>query len=469
LVILFKIFNIKLITQNKMESIKNKIKSVFLAVGLLLLSSMITHAGFGISPADFDVDFLQPGSTFTKTYLISRSGDLGELDVIVEPDMGIVNDWLTFTPGNTFTIKKGARTIDFKVTIDVPLDAEYSEYPGSFTIRAVPAGADVKGVTIAQGLKLNSDIKVTEDEIVNLSILNIVIDDVEFGDPVVVKLTGDNKGNVNTTPTFKVTLMDLEENILEEHEVANLPVVESGVTKEITGQFNTELGVGEYYAKVEVFLEGDLLREEKVVLRIREEKVTEAVGSTKDSEKGSFASFVGQIKDYIWIIGLAIVVAVLALILLGVFWKSREREGKATTDPLSVAGGSQMTTRVTLSIAFGLLTTFALITNISSGLELTEIPLIDRKQEVQGTSDTISQRPAQPMLTVVEEVVRANSVPYPVYEKADESSNIIYEAKEDEQLEVTDELGNWYQVKIPTGELGWVSKTIVKSATTKNQ
>ena len=79
-----------------MNNIKNTIKSVVFAVALLLLSSVVAHAGFGISPSDFNVDFLQPGSTYTKTYLVSRSGDLGETNIVVEPDMDIVNEWLTY-------------------------------------------------------------------------------------------------------------------------------------------------------------------------------------------------------------------------------------------------------------------------------------------------------------------------------------------------------------------------------------
>mgnify|MGYP000917327668 CR=1 FL=1 len=91
--------------------------------------------------------------------------------------------------------------MEFKVTINVPQSAEYKKYPGSFTLRAVPADAEVRGVTIAQGLKLNSDIEVTEQEIKNLAILNIKVEDTEIGNPVIVNVTGENKGNVDTIPT----------------------------------------------------------------------------------------------------------------------------------------------------------------------------------------------------------------------------------------------------------------------------
>jgi len=452
-----------------MNNIKNTIKSALLAVTLLLLSGVVAHAGFGISPADFTVDFLQPGSTYTKTYLLSRSGDLGETNIVVEPDMDIANNWLTFTPGKTFTFKKGARTMEFKVTVNVPQSAEYKAYPGSFTLKAVPSDADVRGVTIAQGLQLKSDIEVTEKEIIKLNVLNIKVEETVVGNPVIVKLTGENMGNVDATPTLKITVMDLLDKVLEEHDIANLPVIKSGITEEISGQFTTALEKGEYYVKVEAFLGNELLRETKVVLNITEQKaVTPSATTDNEGEKTGFAKLLDDNKEYLWIVGLAGLIGLLVLVLISVFWKSREREGKSTEDAMSVAGGSKASTRVTLSLAFGLLATFALITNISSNVEFKETILKDTKEEVQGTTDTI-RKPVQPMLNVVESIVRRDNEGYPVYEKSDEKSKVVYEAKENEQLEVVREVGDWYQVKLPTGSMGWVSKSIVKSETTKNQ
>jgi len=449
-----------------MKNIKKTIKSALLAVTLLLLSSVVAHAGFGISPADFNVDFLKPGSTYTKTYLLSRSGDFGEMNIVVEPDMGIANDWLSFTPGKSFTFKKGARTMEFKVTVNVPISAEYKEYPGTFTLRALPSDAEVRGVTIAQGLELNSDIKVTEEEIKSLAIQNIRVEDTVIGTPIVVKLVGDNKGNVDTTPTLKIVIMDLQDKVLEEHDIADLATIEAGVTKEVSAEFGTSLEKGEYYAEVEVFLDGKALRKEKMVFNMVEEKVVTKAG-TEDTDKSSITTFLEDNKDYLWIVALAALIGLLVLVLISVFWKGRDREGKSTDDPLSVAGGSKSSTRVTLSLAFGLLATLAIITNISSNIEVKEAIMPDRQAEVQGTTDTII-KPSQPMLTVVESVVR-NKEGYPVYDRADETSNVIYEAKENEQLEVVRESGDWYQVKLPTGAMGWVSKSIVKSETTRER
>ncbi|HKM20225.1 MAG TPA: SH3 domain-containing protein [Candidatus Dojkabacteria bacterium] len=449
-----------------MKNIKKTIKSALLAVTLLLLSSVVAHAGFGISPADFNVDFLKPGSTYTKTYLLSRSGDFGEMNIVVEPDMGIANDWLSFTPGKSFIFKKGARTMEFKVTVNVPISAEYKEYPGTFTLRALPSDAEVRGVTIAQGLELNSDIKVTEEEIKSLAIQNIRVEDTVIGTPIVVKLVGDNKGNVDTTPTLKIVIMDLQDKVLEEHDIADLATIEAGVTKEVSAEFGTSLEKGEYYAEVEVFLDGKALRKEKMVFNMVEEKVVTKAG-TEDTDKSSITTFLEDNKDYLWIVALAALIGLLVLVLISVFWKGRDREGKSTDDPLSVAGGSKSSTRVTLSLAFGLLATLAIITNISSNIEVKEAIMPDRQAEVQGTTDTII-KPSQPMLTVVESVVR-NKEGYPVYDRADETSNVIYEAKENEQLEVVRESGDWYQVKLPTGAMGWVSKSIVKSETTRER
>lgn len=457
-----------------MKNIRNTIKSVVFAVAFLLLSSATIHAGFGISPADFNVDFLQPGSTYTKTYLVSRSGDLGAMNILVDTDMEEVNDWLTFTPGKSFTFPKGAKTANFKVTIKVPDTAEYKKYPGTFTLRAVPADAEVRGVTIAQGLQLNSDIEVTEQEIINLSILNISVQDTEIGKPVIISVTGENLGNVDTTPTLKVKIMNLQEELLEEHDVTNLQTIESGVTKKVTGNFKTSLEKGEYYMVVEAFLGEESLREETLVLNMVAKKALIQTGTTKEDKLTSITSFISDNSTYFLIVLAAAVIGLVTLILLNVVWKKRERNGKSTEDVASVAGGSKKSTRVALSVALGMLTTFALLVSSSSNIEPTVIKIVDRKPEVQGTTDSLNESvlPAQPMLKVVESVVRPISSAYPVYESPSEDSNVIYEAKEDEDLESIGESENWYQVKLYIDgreREGWVSKSIVKFVTTKNQ
>lgn len=459
-----------------MKNIRNTIKSVFFAVALLLLSSVTIHAasGFGIAPADFNVDFLQPGSTYTKSYLVSRSGDLSAMNVVIEPDMGEVNDWLTFSPSKRFTFAKGVSKMEFKVTINVPDTAEYKPYPGTFTLRAVPADAEIKGVTIAQGLQLTGDIVVTEEEIVRLEIKDITAEDIEFGKPVVIKVTGENLGNVDTTPTLKVKISTLQDELLEEHDVANLQAIKSGETSDVTGNFRTELEKGEYFMDVQAFLGEDLKYEKRLILNIVDKKAPVQAGTTKEDSLSSITSFIKENSTYFWIVLAAAGVGLLALILINVFWTSREREGKATEDTISVAGGSKQSTRIALSVAFGLLTTFALLVSSSSNIEPNEIKIIDRRPEVQGTSDSLNQPtlPRQPMLKVVESAVESTGTPFPVYESASIDSNVIYEAKDDEKLEVVKESGNWYQVKLYVDGIerdGWVSKSIVKYVTTKNQ
>ena len=280
-------------------------------------------------------------------------------------------------------------------------------------------------------------------------------------------------------------LSNLQENVLEEHTIDDFEMIESGITKEIRSTFKTELKEGEYFVNAEAFLGEESLRTETLALNIVKKAPVKT--ATTEKSKGTIGTFIDNNSTFIWIILIAIVVAILVLVLINVFWKKRENDGKSTDGTGSVAGGSKQSTRVALAVAFGMLTTFALITNSVSKLEVKETPvnLNNRNADVQGVSDSLSEDPIpalprQPMLEVVESMVKAKEVVFNVHEEANEDSNVVYEAENNEGLvAVVDGKGNpvtvktksglWYKVKLTSGELGWVSESNVQFVTTRNQ
>lgn len=64
-------------------NIKKITKQLILGSLLLFLSTISVHAGFGISPTDFNHKFLKPGLTFEKEFVISRSESLEEMDIYI--------------------------------------------------------------------------------------------------------------------------------------------------------------------------------------------------------------------------------------------------------------------------------------------------------------------------------------------------------------------------------------------------
>lgn len=446
-----------------MKNIKNTLQKFLLGVGILLLSSVATHAGFGISPSDINHEYLKPGSSFTTEFLLSRSGSLSEMDIVVEPDLGPINSWFTFKPGRIFKFAEGQRTMSFQVIVNVPQTAEYKEYGGSLRLKAVPSGQAVKGVTVAQGLKVNAGLTLTEEDIEKLEITAIKVEDVIKGNPVKVDVVGRNEGNIDSSPIAKIKIMDLQMNVLEEHEISNLGTIVANEVKTLTGQFITDLDLGEYFIEVDVLLGDQSLRKERLVFKITE--VPPVVDSTKKEEistSSPIITFLQNNKKYVLWIVVGILAAIIIYFLIDRLWKDKPVEEKEKV--AAVALGSKPSTRQMLSIAFGFLVFLGLFSAALTEVEVKETLVKDSKKEVQGIEDTTVKQ-SEPMLNVLPAAETKDS--YPVFSRPDTSSSILYEAKDGETFDVLETLNGWYKVSLKNGDIGWVSETSVKSKTTE--
>jgi len=450
-----------------MKNIKNTLQKFLLGVGILLLSSVATHAGFGISPSDINHEYLKPGSSFTTEFLLSRSGTLSEMDIVVEPDLGAINSWFTFKPGRIFKFKEGQRTMTFEVVVNVPETAEYKEYSGSLRLKAVPTGQAVKGVTVAQGLKVNAGLTLTEEDIEKLTITAIKVEDVVKGNPVKIDVVGKNEGNVDSSPTAKIKIMDLQMNVLEEHDISSLGTIVANEVKTLTGQFITELDLGEYFIEVDVLLGEQSLRKERLVFKIIE--TPPIIDSTETKEETSTSlpvvTFLKENKTYIlWIVG-GIIAAIIIYLLIDRLWKDKPVEEKEKV--AAVALGSKPSTRQMLSIAFGFLVFLGLFSAALTEVEVKETIVNDSKKEVQGVEDTTIKQ-NEPMLNVLPAAEgTASKGTYSVYSRPSTSSPILYEAKDGETFDVLETLDGWYKVSLKNGDIGWISETSVKSKTTE--
>jgi len=445
-----------------MKNIKNTLQKFLLGVGILLLSSVVAHAGFGISPSDINHEYLKPGSSFTTDFLISRSGSLGETDIIVEPDLGPINSWFTFKPGKVFRFPKGQRTIQFQVVVNVPETAEYKEYTGSLRLKAIPTDQAVKGVTVAQGLKVNAGLTLTEENIEKLAITAIDVGDIVKGNPVKVDVVARNEGNVESSPIAKIKIMDLQMNVLEEQEISSLGSVKPNETKTLTGQFITKLDLGEYFIEVDVLLGDQSLRKERLVFKILKE--SPAMDTTKKIEKLTSLPIVTFLQDnqkyVLWILA-GIIAAIIVYFLIDRLWKDKSAEDKEKAT--AVALGSKSSTRQVLSIAFGFLVFLGLFSAAISELEVKQVPVNDSKKEVQGVEDSIIK--SEPMLNVLPSP--AADASYPVYSQPNTSSKVLYQAKDGETFKVLEVSNGWYKVTLNDGSIGWISETIVKSTHNK--
>lgn len=436
--------------------IKKLTTKILLGITLFLLTPLSIHAGFGVSPTDIYNEFLSPGISFEREFTLSRSGSLEELDIFIETDLGDIDSWFTFSPGESFKFSQGQRTTTFSVRVTVPDDADYQEYDGIVRVRAVPATQDIKGVSITQGVRLDAGLIVTEVTVRKLSILSIRTSDITLGDPLLVEITGENQGNVDVAPNIRAQIMNLNMEVLEEHEVSDFGFIDASQTETLIAEIPTELPVGEYFINVEVFLDDEPLRQERLVFNIRE--VTEEEVEERAPFLAGFMDFIRTNRTFMIIVLFAIILAIimeiLTYMLTGKLWE-KEKFARHREKPWAVFLGSKKYARAALSFAVGFIILLGILLFPALTIREAEVEIPETAMgETMGVEDVDFSLMVFPPI----EVPR-----YLIYTEANTDSDVVYKAMEDEEFDVIEETDDWYKVSLEDGSTGWLEKRIVKS------
>ena len=443
----------------KMKKITNKL----LLTGILfLLSTIYVHAGFGVSPTDLDHKYLKPGLSFEKTFTLSRSDSLEEMDIYIEPDFDSISSWFTYQPSKTFKFKRGQTTATFTIITNVPENAPYQEYEGVFRVKAVPSSQNIRGISIIQGVRLDAGLVVTEVDVKSLRITAIDALDSEVGKSIQIQITGTNDGNVDASPTLKVPIMDLNMNVLEEHEIENFGTIGPNETATLIAELETNLPTGEYFLGVKVYLDDTLLREDRVVFNIN--NIPEEKTPDEEVEKTPFInSIMGDIGSNLQHILISIFILIIVYILLDLIWKKKDLK-EETQKWWAVLLGSKTLTRALLSFFIALQIMLILILYPLVGMDRKNIPNTPEVEETEsGETQGVKDVKYKPL-----DVLPSIEVDgYNIYEKADTNSKVIYIARENETFDVVEERDGWYKVLILDDDYeilyGWLPQSIVKS------
>lgn len=254
----------------------------------LFISSV--YAAFGVSPADLTFEYLSPGMTVEKDFLVSRSDLEKEASVVVETDIDGANNWFKIEPDVNFTIPKGQRTETMKVIISVPEDADYKTYSGYLTLK-VTEGEKTAGVSVVGGVGIAAKLTVSKSQVAKLSIKKLVLPSILFGQPIRLLITVENQGNKEASlDKAEIVVRDTLGNELLKSEDDSLDSIEPGKSREIIATFDNKLNPGEYNSNVSVIFSGETIKEDKLVFSV-EKPVNEAPTEFKVSEG----------KDYAWI------------------------------------------------------------------------------------------------------------------------------------------------------------------------
>lgn len=273
------------------------------------------QAGFGISPPYVKTDKpIFAGSHYEQRITLLRSSADDDLEAKITIDAPEIESWISLDKGDVFDLPKGKYQVPMIVKVDIPKDAEIGKYKGHINIRISPKSSDRKaGVAIALGARVDIELEVTDETFVDFIVKKVDIPDFEeFTKPwswpifsfffyklnVDIKL--ENTGNVMIAPTkVHVDVYDLSEKKLmgsyDDKSIAAVDPFKQGDTK---ASFRTKLPAGQYWGKIKIYKDKDIVRKDKVIFTVRK------AGSTAGGLKMPWQAWAMMIGLILLILGI---------------------------------------------------------------------------------------------------------------------------------------------------------------------
>lgn len=245
------------------------------------------QAGFGISPPY--VRSSKPifaGSHYDQKITLLRSSAEEDLVAHITINAPEVESWITLDKGKVFDLPKGKLRVPMIVGVDVPEGAEIGNYKGHINIRISPKQQErTSGVSIALGARLEIDLTVTDQSFVEFNVRTSRIADIETLAPpwnwkifswflyrLKVDLKIENEGNVKTAPTrVHLDVYDItEKKLLESSDSKPSGKVDPFQTQTVTTEFRTKLPPGQYWGKIKVYKDQDIVYSNNIAFTVLE-------------------------------------------------------------------------------------------------------------------------------------------------------------------------------------------------------
>lgn len=243
------------------------------------------HAGFGISPPYLKTNKpIFPGSNYEQTITLLRSSADDDLVAKITVNAPEIEPWITIDKGYTFDLPKGQLRVPMLVRVNVPDSAEIGNYKGHINVRISPkSGGGGSGVSIALGARIDIDLSITDKAYLDFNIRRVTIPDFEqLGMPwkwkifswffyrTKVDMKIENTGNVKVAPTkVHIDIYDLtEKELLESYEDKSIDKVEPFTTDTVTASFPTNLGPGQYWGKIKIYKDNDIVYKDKIAFTV---------------------------------------------------------------------------------------------------------------------------------------------------------------------------------------------------------
>lgn len=240
---------------------------VLIVLGLLVVGAEFAHAGFGITPPYVRNTSLTRNVTYEQQILMVRSDAEQDLIAEITVDAPEINDWIEIVEGERIELPAGEQRIPMTVRVQVPEDAEFTDYEGRIRIRTTPSDEDIErgAVSISLGAQVDLDLSVIDREIRDFRVRRVSVNELNEGHSLAwlyfpgrieFGMRLENTGNIDVAPTkVEFDIYDVRgETLLEETEtLGKIETVDPYSTGDITAHIPTRLPAGNYVARYTVY------------------------------------------------------------------------------------------------------------------------------------------------------------------------------------------------------------------------
>jgi len=245
-------------------------------------------AGFGISPPSLTNNHLLPGSHYEQLIYLVRGEPKETLFTTIKINAPEIESWIKVEPGLEFDLPEGVQQFPVKFVVDVPEDAEFKLYEGTISILNSASKMSQGQVAVALGAEAKISLNVSREEFSGFVFRGASLGNTGKGSPIKLTLKIENKGNqdIGLIRAHLMVFDKYHRSLLEEHEADVSANIEPFKTQEISIEFPTDLGIGQYWGDFKVYKGDRLIEKDEQVFNILEKTVitaTEKQGNGEES------------------------------------------------------------------------------------------------------------------------------------------------------------------------------------------
>ena len=219
---------------------------------LILLAVTVSANEINITPSKLFFDNVLMNGYAEETIRIAT--DSTETVQITFYASEPIKPWISFEP--SFAHFNKNNPVEIKVIVK-PFNNSLGKYQGFILINSLSGKSKITSATITS-LTIETTVKLTDKEITQAIIDDIIVKDVEKNNPIKVLVKIKNQGNIGISPYFNIDILNLDKGkVLKSatsKEISILPFASDSIKLDLENNLN----LGIYWARVNVLSEEGL-------------------------------------------------------------------------------------------------------------------------------------------------------------------------------------------------------------------